>query len=78
MLFDRALPVRLRKGAKAAPLELKAPDGRVFARVDRQGRAVKIDFAKDVAPAFIERMMARLNEDYAAFVAAEAAGESET
>ncbi|ATN37429.1 plasmid partitioning protein RepB (plasmid) [Rhizobium sp. ACO-34A] len=77
MLFDRALPVRLRKGAKAAPLELKAPDGRVFARVDRQGRAVKIDFAKDVAPAFIERMMARLNEDYAAFVAAEAAGESE-
>ncbi|MGX5666639.1 plasmid partitioning protein RepB [Rhizobium daejeonense] len=77
MLFDRALPVRLRKSAKEAPLELKAPDGRVFARVDRRGRAVKIEFAADVAPAFIERMSARLNEDYAAFVAAESAAKSE-
>lgn len=78
MLFERALPVRLRKSVKEAPLELKAPDGRVFARVDRRGRAVKIEFAADVAPAFIERMSARLNEDYAAFVAAEAAGKGET
>lgn len=68
MLFDRALPVHLRPKAKEAPLELKTPDGRLFARLERRGRAVKIDFAADVAPAFIDRLSARLNEDYAAFI----------
>jgi hypothetical protein len=40
----------------------------VFARVNRQGKAVKIEFSTDADPAFIEAAMARLTEEYARFV----------
>ena len=52
------------------------PDGAVFARVERKGRAVRIAFSPDVDPAFIARLTARLKDDYAAFLAAGNGGEA--
>lgn len=68
MLFDRLM----RYPDKAAPEgeALARPDGRVFARVERKGKAVRIAFAPDVEPAFIAALTARMRDDYAAFLAA--------
>ena len=68
MLFDRLM----RYPDKAAPEgeALTRPDGRVFARVERKGKAVRIAFAPDVEPAFIAALTARMRDDYAAFLAA--------
>lgn len=67
MLFERL--------ARRAPKETEAedvtrPDGTVFARLERKGRAVRIAFRPDVDPAFIAALTARLKDDYAAFLAA--------
>ena len=67
ILFDRLM--RRKAAAKAKPEDLTRPDGRVFARLERKGKALRIAFERDVDPAFIERMTARLKEDYAAFIA---------
>jgi len=68
MLFDRLM----RRAPKAAPEAetITRPDGAVFARVERKGRAVRIAFQPDVDSAFIAALTARLKDDYAAFLAA--------
>lgn len=48
--------------------ELKDESGKVFARVKRDGRAVRIDFLPGVDPAFLDEATAILAERYAAFV----------
>ena len=74
MLFDRLM--RRAPKAAAAAEEIARPDGAVFARVERKGRAVRIAFSPDVDPAFIARLTARLKDDYAAFLAAGNGGEA--
>ncbi|MDO6966015.1 plasmid partitioning protein RepB [Rhizobium alvei] len=66
LLFDRL--TRKQQTEKAKPEDLTGPDGKVFARVQRQGRGVKIDFAANADSAFIESVAERLREDYARFV----------
>lgn len=77
MLFDRLM----RRAPKAAPEaeEITRPDGAVFARVERKGKAVRIAFQPDVDSAFIAALTARMKDEYAAFLAAgngEKAGKS--
>jgi ParB family chromosome partitioning protein len=69
MLFDRLM----RRVPKAAPEaeEILRPNGAVFARVERKGKAVRIAFTPDVDPAFIAELTARMKDDYAAFLASE-------
>ncbi|MDX3975266.1 plasmid partitioning protein RepB [Shinella sp.] len=76
-LFDR-LAHRAPK-AVAAVEEIHRADGGLLAKVERKGKAVRIAFPPDVDPAFIARLTARLEDDYAAFLAArkgEMAGKS--
>ena len=51
---------------KSQPTELLAPGGRVFAGYKRQGRVVRIDFAKDVDEAFLDALSEHVREAYAA------------
>jgi ParB family transcriptional regulator, chromosome partitioning protein len=68
LLFDRLM----RRAPKEAPAmeDITRPDGAVFARVERKGRAVRIAFTPDVDSAFIEALKARMKADYADFLAA--------
>jgi ParB family chromosome partitioning protein len=66
MLFER-LSERRPKAGKPAE-DIRRPDGRVFARLARQGRAVRIEFAAEADPAFVAEMAALLEEAYARFV----------
>lgn len=66
-LFDR-LTHRAPK-AVAAVEEIHRADGGLLAKVERKGKAVRIAFPPDVDPAFIARLTARLEDDYAAFLA---------
>ncbi|WP_411034289.1 plasmid partitioning protein RepB [Shinella sp. BYT-45] len=74
LLFDRLM----RRTPKAAPgvEDIARPDGAVFARVERKGRAVRIAFTPDADPAFIEALTARMKDDYAAFLAARSEAEA--
>jgi ParB family chromosome partitioning protein len=51
---------------KSQPTELMAPGGRVFAAYKRQGRVVRIDFAKDVDEAFLDALSEHVRLAYAA------------
>ncbi|WP_439617356.1 plasmid partitioning protein RepB [Shinella sp.] len=76
-LFDRLM--HREPKAIAAVEEIRKADGGLLAKVERKGKAVRIAFPPDVDPAFIARLTARLEEDYAAFLAArkgEIAGKS--
>jgi ParB family chromosome partitioning protein len=64
MLFAR---LSIKPQPAAAAEELKDAKGKVFARVKREGRAARIDFAPGVDPAFIDEAAALLAERYAAF-----------
>ena len=67
----RLLFARLaRRAAKPAPAvsEIARPDGKLLARVERKGKSARIAFAPDLDPAFVEAVVARLEEDYAAFL----------
>lgn len=68
MLFDRLM----RRAPKASPAteDITRPDGGLLARIERKGKAVRIAFAPQVDPAFIEAMTVRLKDDYADFLAA--------
>lgn len=70
MLFDRLM----QRAPKAAPEaeDIVRPDGAVFARVERKGKAVRIAFTPDADPAFIAALTARMKDDYAAFLTAKA------
>jgi ParB family transcriptional regulator, chromosome partitioning protein len=69
MLFDRLM----RRAPKSIPEteEILRPDGRIFARLERKGKTMRLAFAQDVDPAFVARVTARLKDDYATFLAAE-------
>ena len=66
MLFDRL--ARRTVPEKAPAEELRAPDGRVFARLAHRGNKMRIEFSADANPAFLESVADRLLEDYARFV----------
>jgi ParB family chromosome partitioning protein len=66
MLFERL--ARRTRPEKPPAEDLKGPDGKVFARVSRSGRGVRIDFAADAEPAFAEVLAERLRDDYARFL----------
>jgi ParB family chromosome partitioning protein len=51
---------------KVQPTELTTPGGRVFAGYKRQGRVVRIDFAKDVDEAFLDALSEHVRQAYAA------------
>lgn len=51
------------------PDELKDADGRIFARLSREGKAPKIEFAADVDPAFVDEAALLLAERYKQFMA---------
>jgi ParB family transcriptional regulator, chromosome partitioning protein len=55
---------------KAQTLDLLAPGGRAFAGYKRQGRVVRIDFAKDVDEAFLDALAEHVREAYAAHLKA--------
>ena len=61
------VPAAAQAKPAAAAEELKDAKGKVFARVKREGRAARIDFAPGVDPAFIDEAAALLAERYAAF-----------
>jgi ParB family chromosome partitioning protein len=67
MLYERL--ARRTKPEKVLAEDLRGPDGKVFARVSRSGRGVKIDFAPGADPAFAEALAERLRDDYARFLA---------
>jgi len=67
MLFQR-LSV---KPEPAAAEELKDAKGKVFAKVRRDGRTARIDFAPGIDPAFLDEAAVLLAERYAAFTAGE-------
>lgn len=66
MLFKRMA----RRPPPAKAQDLKGPDGKVFARIDRAGKTPRIAFSLGADPAFVEEIAARLEEDYARFVKA--------
>lgn len=68
LLFTRLVtPVAVTRTVNE-PLKLVAEDGRSFAEYRRQGRAVKIDFAKDADPAFLDKLSELLSRAYAEHV----------
>ncbi|MDH4442607.1 MAG: plasmid partitioning protein RepB [Rhizobium sp.] len=69
LLARLAEPVAVR-GAKPEPTELVAPGGRVFASYKRQGRVIRLDFAKDVDEAFLDALSEHVSAVYAAHLKA--------
>lgn len=56
---------------RAEPDEVRGPDGRVFARVSKQGRKLKIEFLADVDPGFLRAFEERLAADYKDYLASQ-------
>ena len=74
LLFERLMGRTKPEAPK--PAELKDRSGRVFARVQREGKARKIEFTADIDAAFIDEAAALIAEHYAKFVAKRSAGKS--
>jgi ParB family transcriptional regulator, chromosome partitioning protein len=68
MLFERLARSRRRPDPRIE--DLTGPDGKVFARVNRKGKGVKIEFQSNVDAGFIAALTERLDQDYAAFLKA--------
>jgi ParB family chromosome partitioning protein len=66
LVFDRLSAVP--KKAEVSTEELKDSAGRVFARMKRDGRTARIDFATHIDPAFLDEAMELLAERYEMFV----------
>jgi len=69
LLFDRLS--RKQPVAKAKSEDLKGADGKLFARISRSGKGLRIEFPADADLAFAEGIAARLKEDYARFLSEE-------
>lgn len=69
--FQKLYEALLRKAPveRAEPDEVRGPDGRVFARVLKQGRKLKIEFLADVDPGFLRAFEDRLAADYKVYLA---------
>jgi ParB family chromosome partitioning protein len=65
LLFDRLS--RKQPAPKAAVEDLKGRDGKVFARVSRSDKGLRIEFPVGTDSGFAETVAARLQEDYARF-----------
>ncbi|KAA3510706.1 plasmid partitioning protein RepB [Agrobacterium vitis] len=50
------------------PEDVRGPDGRVFARIGRQGRRLKIEFLAEANPGFVDQFETRLAAAYAAYL----------
>ncbi len=57
-------------GKASEPMTLLAPGGRAFAGYKRQGRVVRLDFAKDVDEAFLDALAEHVRQAYAAHLKA--------
>lgn len=66
MLFDRLS--RKQPSPKPESEDIRGADGRLFARVSRSGKGLRIEFPADTDQGFAERIAARLREDYARFL----------
>jgi ParB family chromosome partitioning protein len=66
LLFDRLS--RKQPATKSENEDLRGADGKVFARVNRSGKGLRIEFPAETDPTFAERVASRLKEDYARFV----------
>lgn len=66
-IFDRLM--RRRAPTPPKPEELKDGNGKVFARVKRDGKASRIEFVADVDPAFVDDVAALLASRYQEFLA---------
>lgn len=69
MLLDR-LTRRVEKAATPVAETFTRPDGTIFARLEKRGRAARIAFAPDVDADFVAEVTGRLKTDYATFLAA--------
>jgi ParB family chromosome partitioning protein len=65
ILFDRLS--RKQPSPKPESEDFKGADGKLFARVSRSGKGLRIDFPADTDQGFAERIAARLREDYARY-----------
>lgn len=65
LLFDRLS--RRPPAAKAESEDLKDHDGRLFARISRSGKGLRIEFPAEADQGFAETVAARLAQDYARF-----------
>lgn len=72
LLFDRL--ARRQKPDPVEPEELKDRNGKVFARVRRDGKTRRIEFAADVDGAFFDEVAASLAAQYQEFLAKGSAG----
>ncbi|PYB72007.1 plasmid partitioning protein RepB [Rhizobium wuzhouense] len=71
LLLARLTQPAAARGEKTEPTELLAPGGRAFAGYKRQGRVVRIDFAKDVDEAFLDALSEHVRQAYAAHLKAQ-------
>lgn len=73
LIFDR---LARRAPETPKPDELKDRNGKVFAKVQRAGKARKIEFATDVDPEFIDEIATHLADRYEQFRARRSAGQN--
>ena len=66
LLFDRLS--RKQPAVKPRVEDFKGADGKVFARVSRGDKGLRIEFPAETDPGFAETIAARLREDYARFL----------
>jgi ParB family chromosome partitioning protein len=74
LLFDRL--ARREKPDPVEPEDLKDRKGKVFARLRRDGKARRIEFAADVDAAFLDQLAADLAGQYEEFLAKRSSGKS--
>lgn len=67
LLFDRLS--RKQPVARPEVEDMKGADGKVFARVSRSDKGLRIEFPADPGSGFAEAVATRLKEDYARFLA---------
>ncbi len=76
MLFDAVSRVQAAasSGSSVNAEEMRGKDGRVFARIRRDGRNARIDFAADVDSAFLDEAARLLADHYYRFLASRKTG----
>lgn len=72
LVFDRLSAVPEKPAVSAE--ELKDSAGRIFARMKRDGRTARIDFAANIDPAFLNEAMELLAERYEMFLTSRKSG----
>lgn len=65
LVLARLAQPAVASGKASEPMTLLAPSGHVFAGYKRQGRVVRLDFAKDVDEAFLDALAEHVRQAYA-------------